>query len=50
MPLAAAVSDIGTAALIRAGSDENAKPTPMLTTMLSSITVTALPSSIGPAR
>ena len=50
MPLAAAVSETGTAALINAGNDEKAKPTPTLTEMLSSIIFSGLPSSVRPPR
>ena len=45
IPLAAAVSDIGTAALMSAGNDEYANPTPRLMTMLTTITAAGLPSS-----
>ena len=50
MPLAAAVSDTGTAALISAGIEAYAKPTPTLATTLNTITFGALPSNHGPAR
>ncbi len=45
IPLAAAVSEMGTAALMSAGNDEYAKPTPRLIAMLTTITATGLPSN-----
>src|SRR5690606_33088151 len=49
-PLAAAVSDTGTAALISAGSDENANPTPTLTTTLNRHSCHGRSISHSPAR